>query len=65
MDNLRNQEKNLLNINEVAKLFGVHPETVRRWDKSGKLKSIRIGNFGHRKYKKADIDNLLRPSQNN
>jgi len=65
MNKIRNQEKNLLNINEVADLFGVHPETLRRWDKAGKLKAIRIGNFGHRKYKKSDIDNLLRSNQNN
>lgn len=65
MNKIRNQEKNLLNINEVANLFGVHPETLRRWDKTGKLKAIRVGDFGHRKYKKSDIDNLLRSNQNN
>lgn len=29
--------------------------TLRRWDKSGKLPSIRAGDSGHRKYKESDI----------
>ena len=56
--------KILLNINEVAELLGVHPETLRRWDNEGKLKAIRIGDFGHRKYRKEDIDNLLNNHKN-
>jgi len=53
-----NSEK-LLTINEVAEILSVHPETLRRWDNLGKLKAIRVGK-GHRRYKKSDIDNLLR-----
>lgn len=55
--------KKLLNINQVAEIFGVHPDTLRRWDREGKLKSIRIGKRGHRKYSKTDIEKLL-SSQN-
>jgi len=53
------KDKKFLKIREVAELLGVHQETVRRWDRDGKLKSIRIGKTGHRKYRKADIDRLL------
>jgi DNA (cytosine-5)-methyltransferase 1 len=49
----------LLTINEVAKMLRVHPETLRRWDNDGKLKSIRVSERGHRKYKKSDIEILL------
>ena len=52
-------KKELLTIREVADLFGVHPETLRRWDNEGKLKAIRIGELGHRKYRKEDIEQLL------
>lgn len=52
-------KKELLTINEVAEIFGVHPETLRRWDNDGKLKAIRIGEFGHRKYRREDIDKLV------
>lgn len=38
---------NYVTIGEAAKLIGVSPETLRRWDKSGKIKSIRhpINNY--------------------
>ena len=51
--------KELLNINEVAKLFSVHPATLRRWDREKKLKAIRIGKLGHRRYLRKDIDILI------
>ena len=54
-DNKQNNEQ-LLSINEVARLFDVHVETLRRWDNEGKLKAVRIGKLGHRKYKKSDIE---------
>jgi len=52
-------KKELLTIREVADMFGVHPETLRRWDNEGKLKAIRIGELGHRKYKREDIEKLM------
>jgi len=58
-ENKQNPDK-LLTIKEVADLFNVHVETLRRWDKEGKLKAVRIGKLGHRKYKKSDIDKLLK-----
>lgn len=51
--------KALLTINEVAKIFNVHPATIRRWDNEGKLKAVRIGERGHRKYNKGDIERLI------
>lgn len=55
-----NINKELLTIREVAELFGVHQQTLRRWDEEGKLKSIRVGKFGHRKYRKIDVDRMLK-----
>lgn len=55
-----NISKELLTIREVAELFGVHQQTLRRWDEEGKLKSIRVGKFGHRKYRKIDVDRMLK-----
>lgn len=54
------ENKEFLSIREVAEFFGVHQETLRRWDREGKLKSVRIGERGHRKYKKEDIEKLSR-----
>ena len=52
----------LLNINQVAKILGVVPTTLRRWDKSGKLKAIRVGTrsgLGERRYHREDIIKLI------
>ncbi len=47
----------LINITEAAELLGISTDTLRLWDNSGKLKSMRTkGN--HRRYKLSDIENL-------
>jgi len=56
---MKKTEKKLLTIKEVSELLGVHQETLRRWDRQGKLKSIRIGELGHRRYMKEDIESIL------
>lgn len=30
----------MANVNEAAKIFSVHPETIRRWIRSGKLGAV-------------------------
>lgn len=57
------KEKTKLNkeyytIGEVAKLLGVHIDTLRRWDKKGYLKAIRLGK-NWRRYKREDIESFL------
>lgn len=47
--------KELLTVKEVCQFFNVHPNTLRNWDKSGKLKAIRIGERKDRRYKKDDL----------
>jgi len=33
----------LLTIKEVAKILRTSTQSLRRWDKSGKLKAVRVG----------------------
>jgi len=48
----------LLTPAEVARLFRVDPKTVARWEKDGRLASVRtLG--GHRRYPKPQLDALL------
>jgi excisionase family DNA binding protein len=49
----------LLGIREVANLFGVDISTIRRWEQAGYLRSVRVGQRGHRRYHAADIQELL------
>lgn len=52
-------QNRLLSISEAARLLGVSIDTLRRWDTTGRLPSIRSGPRGHRFYKQSDIDHYL------
>lgn len=44
---------------EVAELFNVHPKTISRWAKDGRLASFRtLG--GHRRFRVEDVAALLK-----
>lgn len=45
----------LIDINEAASLIKVNPETLRRWDRDGKLVALKVNDRGDRRYKEADI----------
>ena len=51
---------NLLKIREAAEILNVNPETLRRWDRSGKLKAIIISKRGDRRYREEDILNIMK-----
>lgn len=55
----------LLTIQQVAEVLNVHTETLRRWDKSGRLKAVRLGPRGDRRYNKANIEKLLKEAKEN
>src|SRR3989339_1730675 len=48
-----------ITINEVAKLLGVSIDTLRRWDKNGKLKAIRQQKNGYRYYPREVVELYL------
>lgn len=50
----------LLTIKQAAKLLGVAPLTLRRWDISGRLKAIRIGSRGDRRYEEVKLLELIK-----
>lgn len=45
---------------EVAKLFRVCPKTVTRWSRSGKLPAAYRTLGGHRRFRRADVEKLMR-----
>ena len=52
--------KKFLNVNEVAKLLGVTPLTIRNWDQKGKLIAYRHPMNNYRLYKVEDVEELLK-----
>ena len=56
----------LLRIKEAAEMLGVNPETLRRWDRDGVLKPIRIGKrrgVGDRRYQLEDIEKFIKENK--
>ena len=54
-----NESMPMLKINEVALILHAHPNTIRRWNNQGILRSYRINQRGDRRFKPQDIDRLL------
>jgi len=52
-------EKELLTISEAAEILGVSIDTLRRWDKSGKLSPIKTSDAGYRLYDRIQIELFL------
>lgn len=59
---MRKDEKmmELLDIAIVSRMIGVSVDTLRRWDKLGKLKAIQLATNGKRRYKREDIEKFIK-----
>lgn len=57
-DNQAQDTKNLLSIGDSADLLNVSVDTLRRWEKKGKIKAYRSPG-GHRYFKKDDLSELF------
>jgi len=44
-----------LSVLEASELLGTHPNTIRRWEKQGKIKSVRIGKRKDRRFNKNEL----------
>jgi len=53
------ENEKLLSISEAAELLGISIMTLRRWDESGRLVSVRKKEGGNRYYRKSDIEVFL------
>lgn len=53
------KQTKLISLREAARILGVNPQTLRRWDKAEKLKAVRVGSRNDRKYKLSDIVAIL------
>ncbi len=60
MPKTKNELQKLLTIRQAAEVLNVHVETLRRWDRSGKLKAIRVNDRGDRRYKSEDLEKMVK-----
>lgn len=60
MPQKKHELPNLLTIKQAAEVLNVHAETLRRWDKRGKLKAIIVNERGDRRYDPRDIELILK-----
>jgi len=49
----------MLTVREVARLFHVHPNTLRRWSNDGRINAHRIASRGDRRYKREEVVRFL------
>jgi len=49
-----------LTIKEAAEIFGVTPQTIRNWDKKGKLKTFRHPMNNYRMYDRSELEKIVR-----
>lgn len=49
----------MMRVGEAAEYLGVCTETLRNWDKSGKLVSTRHPVNGYRYYSRSNLDKLI------
>lgn len=49
----------LISVGEAAARVGVSVDTIKRWEKAGKLAQAQRTPTGHRRFRRADIERLL------
>ena len=45
----------MLTTGEVARIFGVHASTIRRWSEQGMIKSYRFGPRAARRFRRENV----------
>ena len=53
----------LVTLKEACELLKVHPNTLRQWDEKGILKAVRIGQRRDRRYRKEDLEKIIKNDQ--
>lgn len=53
------KQKKLLSISEAADLLSVNQDTLRNWEKDGKITPLRVGPRKDRKYRPEDIEKII------
>jgi excisionase family DNA binding protein len=53
------QMSEMLTVREVARLFHIHPNTLRRWSNDGRIRAYRITSRGDRRFRRDEIARFM------
>lgn len=53
----------LFTISQTAQALNISKDTLRRWDRTGYLKALRMGTRQDRRYRKEDILEIINKGQ--
>ena len=56
------RKDSMMTVKEVALFLNVHPNTIRRWCKDGRIKSYRLAPRGDRRFLREEIIHFLSES---
>lgn len=59
---MNDELEELLTLKEAAKILRANEQSLRRWDKQGILKAVRVGKrrgVGDRRYRRKDIEDYI------
>jgi DNA-binding transcriptional MerR regulator len=51
--------KEMMTITEVAKMLGIRPSTIKKWEEMGKVKKAKRDQRGWRVYDQNDAEKLM------
>ncbi|MGH7238618.1 MAG: helix-turn-helix domain-containing protein [Candidatus Saccharimonadales bacterium] len=54
------KEPKLLTLKQACDLLNCHPNTLRAWDRKGYLVAVRFGTRRDRRYRKVDIEKIMK-----
>ncbi|MFC1938182.1 helix-turn-helix domain-containing protein [Chloroflexota bacterium] len=57
------QQCSMLKVAEVARMLGIHINTVRRWGNDGIFTVYRIGSRGDRRFSREEVDLFIKKSK--
>lgn len=52
------EDELVVGIADAARMIGVHPFTLKRWEKSGDISSIRVGKRKDRRYLLSEVKRI-------
>ena len=56
---MSNEEIKYMTVSEFASKIGVHPQTVRKWDREGVLKPHHVLPSGRRLYSEEQVEEII------